>query len=318
MDELVNGFREELDSLLAAERNAYEGTNRLLVAPMEPNRVINSLALVTNYRVFIESMIQRYGKILPYPRTDHKKVVARDLARRKPFKKDGSGYRDLLIWESIKSLLMWGTERLVFITNNTRDFGEGPLVDPDFHSDFLNPSRLSLYKNLKDFNDKVIIPRLDVAKDLNSAAFGPGSSNVDIVGWLTKNLIDVLYVVDDLGSIVVGFPDGVGTVRPVEIVTFHDMSVEEARTLESGEKLLRVRVDLEIEFSIDYDWEDYTTYPEVRAWSGEDSEPFSSASSHHIGDLRTVLDLIVNLETHSVTSCEVRSLDGAYGNVELL
>ena len=43
--------------------------------------------------------------ILPYPTVEHREVVARALARRRPFDKRGhDGYRDTLIWETTGSV----------------------------------------------------------------------------------------------------------------------------------------------------------------------------------------------------------------------
>ena len=54
------------------------------------------------------------------------------LERHKPFKKGDAGYRDYLIWQTIKRLETWGTEEIVFITNNTKYFGENGYLSDDF------------------------------------------------------------------------------------------------------------------------------------------------------------------------------------------
>jgi hypothetical protein len=64
--------------------------------------------------------------ILPYPAVDHRTVVARALARRRPFDAKGrNGYRDALIWETVLELARGLSEgRVLLCTRNSKDFGE--------------------------------------------------------------------------------------------------------------------------------------------------------------------------------------------------
>jgi hypothetical protein len=77
---------------------------------------------------FIETLRERLepigAKILPIPPTSHEQLVRRDLDQRKPFSESGKGYRDALIWESVKALasVTPATDRLIFVTGNQADF----------------------------------------------------------------------------------------------------------------------------------------------------------------------------------------------------
>ncbi|MFC3687207.1 PIN domain-containing protein [Aquipuribacter hungaricus] len=70
---------------------------------------------------------------LSLPRVSHADVLRRDLERRSPFKANGRGYRDTLIWESIRELF---TEALalVFITRDG-DFVAGGSLKDDLSPD---------------------------------------------------------------------------------------------------------------------------------------------------------------------------------------
>lgn len=317
VDEVVNRYREDLLEITSKEREARNSLGRLLSDPDSvPPLNIDVVAQTKAYRTHLETVIAQHGKVLPYPQIPHKKIVERDLARKKPFKRDGSGYRDLLIWETIKSQMLWGAERVIFLTNNPKDFGEGPLVDPELQPEIINPDHLRLIRSLREFNEEFVTPRLRMIEGAKAEAFSGASAEIDLAAWLRSDLIDILYFEESLGPLVAGFPDGAGSVRPTELVEFHDLKIVSARQLKSGEKLARISVDAELEFSIDVEWDDFVKHPEIRDWAGQDSEPFSTSSSHHAAQLRVVLDLVISSSTHSVDSYELVSLESDYGHVE--
>lgn len=59
--------------------------------------------------------------VLPLPDVSHDQLLGRLFAERKPFKRDGEGYRDALIWESLLAALQPNDE-VAFVTNNVNDF----------------------------------------------------------------------------------------------------------------------------------------------------------------------------------------------------
>jgi predicted nucleic acid-binding protein len=61
------------------------------------------------------------ARLVDLPSVGHEEVVARVLARRKPFKADDSGYRDALIWETVLEEATDGP--ITLCSGNTRDFG---------------------------------------------------------------------------------------------------------------------------------------------------------------------------------------------------
>jgi hypothetical protein len=73
-------------------------------------------------------------ELLPYPDVSHRQVVARALARRRPFDEDGhDGYRDALIWETVLALARTlPHSRITLVSRNRKDFA-------DDHGDALHP-----------------------------------------------------------------------------------------------------------------------------------------------------------------------------------
>lgn len=310
----MNRYREDLEAAVLKSRDSRALLARLVLQPDELVSVtLDAKAESRRFREWFESKIKKYGEILPYPEIPHKRVVQRDLQRRKPFNRDGAGYRDFLIWESTRKLALWGTERIVLVTNNRKDFGEGPLVDVDLQTDILNPSHVKLFSGLRQLNDALVVPKLKMLDDVKEA-LESGESGVDLLAWLRTNLVELLRDVDDVGQMIIGFPDRVGSVRPTQVVELHRLEIPEVRALESGEKLARVRVNVDIEFSVDIDWEDLD-YQEVRDWIGPATEKFASSWSYQVE--RIEIELEVTLEKEKVTSHELLEISGPFGTIDL-
>lgn len=88
---------------------------------------------------------------LPLPDVSHSEVLARDLARRKPFAVSGKGYRDTLVWESLKELLQGMTQNdlVYFVTDNTADYYDDGALHPDLQAEISGwPVELRLVRNL--------------------------------------------------------------------------------------------------------------------------------------------------------------------------
>ncbi len=316
VDEVVNRYSEDLAEAIAKDKDHRSQVGRLLADSTQAASLsVNFNVEVENYRTHLETRLKTHGAIMAYPEISHKRVVARDLARRKPSKRDGSGYRDYLIWENVKSLLLWGTERVILITNNPKDFGEGPHVDPELQKDLTNPDHLKLFRSLREFNETFVLPRLTMLDGVK-AAIQADPSKIGLMNWLGENLLDVVRDAGDLECLIAGFPSGAGSVRPVELVAFHDLKVNDVRELESGEKLLDLNVGAEIDFSIDIDWDDYLNHQEVRDWAGEASEEFAFSFSRHVAFVIIEIELTVDLEVPRVTSHELLSIDGGYGSFQ--
>ncbi len=84
---------------------------------------------------FRKRLVELGIQILPLPATSHEILVDRDLGKRKPFKQ-GSGYRDALIWHSIIDSLDSSVHKLVLVTQNTDDFSN-PKLKNQLHDDLL-------------------------------------------------------------------------------------------------------------------------------------------------------------------------------------
>ena len=62
-------------------------------------------------------------RILKYPNRSKKQIAERAIYKIKPFKENGAGYRDTLLWETVLDILSSGMyENVLLITNDISDF----------------------------------------------------------------------------------------------------------------------------------------------------------------------------------------------------
>src|SRR5262245_62019948 len=96
-DEAVNKYREELESTASkAEKLAYEARRMLGTRIAHGFPTAGTIEpMVSSYARQLEQLAVEHGFVrLPYPRASHKHIVARALRRRRPFRENGTGYRD--------------------------------------------------------------------------------------------------------------------------------------------------------------------------------------------------------------------------------
>ncbi|WP_159620301.1 PIN domain-containing protein [Ruania rhizosphaerae] len=67
-----------------------------------------------------DALSRRQIEILPWPKTSHEDVVTRAVARQAPFDQKGGGYRDTLVWLTVKELVADGCH--VYLASRDRAF----------------------------------------------------------------------------------------------------------------------------------------------------------------------------------------------------
>jgi len=306
VDEVVNAYREALE---LEKRHYYVQIDKLRrLIPRRTGRKppIDVQRHVNEYKMRLVAKIEEHGSILPYPDIPHKQIVSRVLARRKPFGTKDAGYRDYLIWVGIKSQLVMGSERLVFVTANSKDFGDGEL-HPDFASDILNPSRLTLVQDLAEFNTQFVTPRLNLLGALK-VELESGGAKFDAAAWVHANFAEVIDS-DGLIMAVTPFPAGIGSAHLVDVVRYDSIKIQGAGEMSSGDYFVTVEVVAEIEVSVDVDGDDYAKSPEARDWVGGYLGEYDFAKSNHSCVVKAVVELIVDPSTNEVTSHFLEALN---------
>lgn len=147
MRETVNKYKEELTKNRKIIDNGLNGIARVIQQQVPCNPITETYVdeevakFETNFRRRVKEL---HIDVLPVPSISHDEVIARDLARRKPFTSEGKGYRDTLIWESILILCKRAKDPIdkpiaVLINKNFKDFCEDDTykLHPDLKNDLM-------------------------------------------------------------------------------------------------------------------------------------------------------------------------------------
>lgn len=116
------------------------------------------------YIKWLDDILEQYGvEILPYPQLPLKEIVTESYKAQKPFKKDGEGHKDYLIWKTISLYIndQGNDVENCFLTDNVHDFCEKQENDWVLHSYLANQiqadrSKPKVYRNFKEIFEQKI------------------------------------------------------------------------------------------------------------------------------------------------------------------
>ena len=104
--ETVNRRVENLVAAVEKARSAIRALRRLDGGPDLAEPEVNLASFRDQADHELRSLISRLGgDVVPIPTSAHVDLVQRSLSRQQPFDKTDRGYRDTLIWESVRSLI---------------------------------------------------------------------------------------------------------------------------------------------------------------------------------------------------------------------
>ncbi|RLL81553.1 PIN domain-containing protein [Mesotoga sp. BH458_6_3_2_1] len=311
IDEVVNRFREDLEETLQKKRKLDSKLDSLLkkeTSNSSPDICVEKE--VIDYRNFLHSQLKKLNaEVLPYPETPHKLIVERCLRRRAPFKKDGKGYRDSLIWESIVQLSKSTEEPVVFVTSNTTDFGSGPYVTDDLQKDLTSPKGVELLIGLRAFNEKYLEPKFAMIREFQDRIMRNGVVIIPSPEWIRKNFLDTLES-EDIKAVVFNLPSGAGSLYIGGAALKNPPQIESIRALSEEEVLVRVLMKVDVDYSIDFDWDDYAEYEDVRELLGSCDESFLFTSLSGKETITVEFDLIIHRITKEIITYELSLIEG--------
>ncbi len=265
------------------------------------------------YEKYLRSTLQNYNAIiLAYPTIDHKDVVKSILERQKPFRKGDSGYRDFLIWQILKRLEVHGTEELVFLTNNIRDFGEHGYLSEEFKDKWTRNKNYKICIAVSKFNDEYVLPKLKHIEKLKEQLILGTSEQFDIKKWIEKSFFATLKNID-FGEIVTGFPNHVGEVRAHDILGYEKFDISDVKALEGQLKLIQFFVICKVNFSIEISAEDYENNKEVQEFINEDIEGIDYTYTMTAAFLEVKLNIILEEPGSEPNDVQIVSIKGPKG-----
>ena len=191
VDEMVNQYRKKMVSFLPGYTEVLKMMARTQEKPVKLDKEAFLQTNVDDYERFLRKQIADLGiQTISYPAVDIKKLVHKDLNVKKPFKevKDGNiGYRDALIWESIKSICqqpqaLIEDPQIEFLTENTKDFADSYKgLHPDLVKELkdagLAENCVVLIPDVKEFFEKRIDTELEELDEIKEKLQKEGKFN---------------------------------------------------------------------------------------------------------------------------------------------
>ena len=314
LDEVINRFYEDLNESYAKTIQDIAKLNKLTGKDIDIK--LDMVSLVKDYDTYLKNLIQQYHIIIEgYPNIAHKKLVKKALARHKPFKSNGSGYRDALIWETIYSSLSLRKEKFYFLSANSKDFGREPEIDPDLFEDSTNLHDIKIYNSIKSFMKEIGSKSLERKELIDNELATYGITKFDIHIWIKDQLLKELSTFD-LEVVLAGFPQGVGSAQISAINEINEIVIKEiSKIIEDQTKIVaKIKVHLSVISSIDSDWDDYVNHSEVQDFWGYGLDKFSITWTEFQQSIYVVIDLLFDLsKTEILESVQIIEIEGMYG-----
>lgn len=253
-------------------------------------------------------------KIIPYPSISHQELVKRNLARKKTFQETGKGYRDALIWESVKSiceksLSLFENPKIIFVNKNHKDFCEEGLLHPDLKEDLvnngINENYVRVIEDIDIFIKEYIKPKQKILKNIQeelnaNKQYNGIYLNTEINNRITEFLLHREFDYEE-SPFRQEFenPSVVGINEP-------SFTVMEVRQISEEEFFVEVKIDVDCEFN-------FFIFKSDAMCMDEDELPYiwdSDWNKHYMAASKTIpiklkVTLIVNSSFEAVLSDDI-------------
>jgi hypothetical protein len=215
-DEVTNKWHEDATAMLTNIQNAR---TRLGLDPDTIN--MPELEQLTDlYRRWLRQHLNTHKvRWLDIPDVGHDVLLRCALQKRKPFRENGAGYRDALIWESVKQLARESDSDVIFLAYDKHDFSA---KDGELHADLvgdlrdggLRADQVTLMTDPAAAVDKLVTPAKATREWFASRISHDESYNQRVIAELTKNLDRTMQILEQdlrFGEVV----RHIGEVRPI-------------------------------------------------------------------------------------------------------
>lgn len=259
VDESINKYKEKTQECKSKIDRGISDFKRLTGKDVEDNPISDEFILkeAEEYAGNFKKQLRELGiKIIPYPSIPHQELVKRDLARKKPFQETGKGYRDALIWESVKSiceksLSLFEIPKIIFVNKNHKDFCEEGLLHPDLKEDLvnngINEDYIRVIEDIDIFIKEYIKPKQKILKNILDALnidkqYNEIDLNIEIENRTTEFLLHREFDYEES-------PFRQEFENPsVVSVDEPSFTVTEVRQISEEEILVEVEIDVDCEF----------------------------------------------------------------------
>ena len=271
-DEMVDQYRRELEKHFASYERVVSLTNRARSgsAVKRLERVFFLEEKITEYRTMFSTRLNDlHIRVIPYPALDLKTLVSKELLRKKPFKEvkeHGVGYRDALIWETVKSLCVPQEElideraQIEFLTENTADFADSegnlhPTLVEELNEKGCLGNCVQLISNVQEFFETQIDKELENLENIKTALLDKGKFNrfnleQELDSLLNKDYLEKVISDSDFDS---GEPHYLpGYYEEPSIVLIDDPVPQEILVRRLEDESVLIEVDASISLTLDF------------------------------------------------------------------
>jgi len=121
--EVVHKWRQKVEEMVAKAESVVTAAKRLGLTSLTV--AIPSVDdEVASYEILLRQKLEEASvAVYAIPNVSHELLVNKAIQRKSPFADRGTGYRDALIWETVKEILRTSDEAVIFVTANKSDFG---------------------------------------------------------------------------------------------------------------------------------------------------------------------------------------------------
>ena len=237
--------------------------------------------------------------VVEYPDTPLAELGMRAISRRKPFKQNGAGLIDSIIWETTLKLAKELDGPIVLLSNNSRDFGD---EKRDLHADLkkeltdrgLSANKVVLIGSLADFIRCYVVPIL------------PKNSLEDVAEIFTDSHFEkgLKHEIEELYSQYVWEPEELGLKREhereeISFICVNEMSqlkLTDVRKVSEGRFILSLNVEINSDLGVDIE--------------GEEDDDFTHSSGSIYGVLlQSQLSIVVDNSDSKKREMEILSFD---------
>lgn len=217
--EAVGRYRRDLDDLARHSAKQHTLAHRLGVT-IEPAE-IDTDACADAYERDLRATLHQAGARTPPPSdVPHLDLVDRAIARQAPFRENGTGYRDALIWDTVRTEA--ASSDVAFVTDNHTDFAESD----EAVSLVAQTLRADLWR-MGEKNDRVVVLRtpraaIEYLFTRNEALLARLQSSPPIDGDKLVDTLDPLITVPERIAADLRLPPGAYSVWVVAVLTYAD------------------------------------------------------------------------------------------------
>jgi hypothetical protein len=258
LDEAINLYREDVSK---QQVNITRATLELRQLRADPGIDVEALVVnepLARYREFLGEIIAAAGAtVAPYPSIAHTDVVDRALRRDRPFDPEGKdGYRDTLIWETIKQLARQHNHPIVLVSADPKAFSPGK-DSSSLHRNLLSElqalgvaeDRVTRLSDVKDFTD-AHIPNVEPERvEIEHRIATEPLFRDDAYEQIAAGLLELSVGQPTDGSLPIDLPVDVDQVSVTWVNGVHDLDVLSAKPFDDDvlvELGAGANVDLEL------------------------------------------------------------------------